>query len=279
MNSQRGGGRGRDGRGNGRGGRARPRNGRGRGGRGRGSSRGRGEYKGRGLDPREQQLRSLTQKMNTYAEKRDVVMVESTFGEILQRGLDPSTVTMNVLLKAYARGGLMGKALYLLDNMESGAPEAFNVKVDEGSYNVIVNALSLTGDNHRAWEYIHRQRNAGFYTYKSVSSIIRNMSANDVEKNLEDTQIFERLHMNVDILNTLIRVLCVARPPKTARATCLFKEALRRGIKPDCRTYSILIQRFASDQDADLAKEYFNSAILEHGIQPDLILITASCIS
>lgn len=267
---------------------------RGRGSSGRGVNRDSRQWKGRKrLSPEEQQIRNITQRMNTFANKGNISATEELFGQILQQCLNPSVITMNVLLKAYIRGKQLHKALKLLENMESGAPEACGVEVDEGSYNVVINALADTGRVDAAWAYIDRQFHRGFRTTKSTSSLIRKLTPDEVEDLISTTESLNRIQLNVNILSTLVRVLCLASPPRTEKAIALICKAESLGIKPDCRTYSILIQRFSSDHNIELAKKYFrralfgkcecvytvlfrlNSYFKEHEVQPDLIMLTA----
>ena len=92
---------------------------------------------------------------------------EQVFGQILREWLTPSTITMNVLLKAYVRSGNVDKAVGVLEAMERQAPEAYGAQVDEGTYNIVISGLVEQRRVGQAWTLVDRQRGAGYETNKS----------------------------------------------------------------------------------------------------------------
>lgn len=105
--------------------------------------------------------------MNVFAHDGRSAEAEDVFRRLLSENLWPSTITMNVLLKAYVRGGNVDRALMFLDGMEHGKEHGYRARVDEGTYNVVISGLVEQNRVAEAWALVGRQRAAGFETSKA----------------------------------------------------------------------------------------------------------------
>eukprot|EP00924_Labyrinthula_sp_SR-Ha-C_P009777 snap_masked-scaffold_22-processed-gene-5.36-mRNA-1 protein AED:1.00 eAED:1.00 QI:0/-1/0/0/-1/1/1/0/529 len=227
-------------------------------------------------------VKYYTQLMNKAANEKNIPLCEQHFKELLFKGEQPTTVTLNVLLKAFClrltSKFYKQKAFTLFGQMTNNLN---GYTADEGTYNILIASLAKQKQFDQAFDLIKQQKFRFLSTNRSLSSLIKFLPLKTCEQLfqnfLNDQKTFssgntfdgvDLKEFNIDlvVVNTLLAKLPSA---EAEQLVSYAKDGLN--LEPDHKTYSIVLSKISTEDHAD---RIFQECLGE-GITPDLILLTS----
>jgi len=155
--------------------------------------------------------------------------------------ITPDLVTYGAILKGYCQGARLDRAFELLETMK----QTTTFRTDEVMYNTLLDGCARNGLFERGMEVLKEMLDEGYpatnYTLsvlvKLASRANRIESAFDLSKELS-TKF--NIKLNVHVYNNLINACSLQRD--VARSLSVFDRMLSEGVRPDVRTYFLLLR-------------------------------------
>ncbi|KAK3035787.1 hypothetical protein RJ639_034603 [Escallonia herrerae] len=138
--------------------------------------------------------------------------------EMVERGLEPSLTTYNIMLKGFFRAGQIKEAWEFFLEMKKRECE-----IDVVTYTTVVHGFGVAGEVKKA-------------------------------RKVFDEMVGVGVLPSVVTYTALIQVLCKKDSVETAEL--VFEEMVRKGYAPDSTTYTVLIRGFCHAEKMDRAMEY-----------------------
>ncbi|CAA7044947.1 unnamed protein product [Microthlaspi erraticum] len=165
------------------------------------------------------------------------------FMESSEKGLDPSAVTISILVNALTNRGKHREA----EDISQTCLEK-NMELDTVGYNTLIKAMLEADKLQRASEVYERMRNSGvpcsIQTYNTMISVYgRGMQldkAIDIFGNARSSGLYldEKIYTNM--------IMHYGKAGKMSAALALFSEMQRKGIKPGTTSYNMLVETCAT---------------------------------
>jgi len=176
----------------------------------------------------------------------------------------PDTQCYNIALAAAAKGGEEGleNALALFDTMSEPTRARRKPAKNLVSYNTIIGALSRMGRSEDAFAMLDRMKRSGLKPDKfTYTSLIRAcVQEGDIQELLFDMQE-QGVQPDVVMYNTMIRSLCDKY--QWFEAKKLVTEMESRGLKPDSKTYGLLMSGLLKANKASACLTLFETACVD----------------
>lgn len=222
------------------------------------------------------------------------------FENLKKNGVEPDTITYNVLAAGLSRNGLVSKVQGLLDYMEEHglredpkipnlvienlciggkvkeATEFFNsleVKTVD-NYSAMINGYCAANHTKDAYELFVNLSKKGVFIKRS--SLVRLFSSLCMEdSSVRAIKVMKQLPMNVEaneiVYNKVIASLCRGRNMEMAQR--LFDCLIRSGLTPDLITYTMMINGYCK---INLLREAYELLcdMKNRGREPDIFIYT-----
>jgi pentatricopeptide repeat protein len=179
--------------------------------------------------------------IDSCARCKEMVRIPELLESMKKQGVEPNVITYSTVVKGYCEEGEMDKALALLDEMK-GNPQ---LKPDEHTYNTVINGCARCGLCEKGYRILDEMVAAGVRPSNFTLSVLVKLAGRgrQIEKAFELCETFVRKYgvsLNMHVYNNLLQV-CVSH--KTLqRAIGVFQQMLQKRVKPDARTYKLLLQ-------------------------------------
>jgi len=185
--------------------------------------------------------------------------------------IQPNIITYGAILKGYCQEGNLDKAYELLKSMR----ETTDFKPDEIMYNSLLDGCARQGLWERANAVLREMEEAGVRPSNFTLSVLVKVGRRSTSK-LEN--IFSVCHevsqkygfcFNVHVYTNLVHA-CVDRKD-WPRALSVFVDMLRERIRPDARTYTVLLKGLYQAGERKSADGMLRAALGLSGAHPDLM--------
>jgi len=185
--------------------------------------------------------------------------------------IQPNIITYGAILKGYCQEGNLDKAYELLKSMK----ETTDFKPDEIMYNSLLDGCARQGLWERANAVLQEMEEAGIKPSNFTLSVLVKVGRRSTCKL---SGIFSVCHdvskkygfrFNVHVYTNLVHA-CVDRKDWT-KATSVFGDMLRDRVRPDTRTYSVLLKGLVQSGESRIADGLLRAALGLQGAHADLL--------
>jgi len=190
--------------------------------------------------------------VDACARSRDMVRIPALLEEMQKLKVEPNVITYSTILKGYCQENNLDKAFQLLDEMK-GTKE---FRPDEITYNTLLDGCARYGLFERGMELLRVMEDAGVAPSNFTLSVLVKLAnrSQRLDKAFElcgEVSRRYRLRLNVHVYNNLLQA-CVTHGD-LPRAVEVFEQFVRERVRPDARTYTVLLRACAATSDARLA--------------------------
>jgi len=171
----------------------------------------------------------------------DMARVPQLLQGMAKDRLEPNIVTYSAILKGYCQENRLDKAFELLQEMKQSA----NYRPDEITYNTLIDGCARYGLYEKGVSLLREMQEAGVRPSNFTLSVLVKLATRGrrpekaFELCKELTQKYN-LRLNVQVYNTLIHA-CTANQDMQ-HALQVFEQMLNERIRPDARTYTLLLR-------------------------------------
>jgi pentatricopeptide repeat protein len=186
--------------------------------------------------------------IDACARSSDMARVPQLLQDMAKDGLEATLVTYSTILKGYCQENRLGKAFELLQEMKRST----KYRPDEITYNTLIDGCARYGLYDRGVLLLREMQEAGVRPSNFTLSVLvklatrsrRPEKAFDLCKEL--TQQYN-LRLNVQVYNNLVHA-CTANQDMQ-HALQLFEQMLNEKVRPDARTYTLLLRGSVANGD------------------------------
>lgn len=185
--------------------------------------------------------------------------------------IQPNIITYGAILKGYCQEGNLDKAYELLKSMKATT----DFKPDEIMYNSLLDGCARQGLWERANAVLQEMEEAGIKPSNFTLSVLVKVGRRSTCKL---SAIFTVCHdvakkygfrFNVHVYTNLVHA-CVGRKDWT-KATAVFGDMLRDRVRPDTRTYTVLLKGLVQSGESRVADGLLRAALGLPGAHCDLL--------
>lgn len=185
--------------------------------------------------------------------------------------IQPNIITYGAILKGYCQEGNLDKAYELLQSMK----DTTDFKPDEIMYNSLLDGCARQGLWERANAVLKEMSEAGIRPSNFTLSVLVKVgrrSTCKLENIFAACQDISRKYgfrFNVHVYTNLVHA-CVDRKDWT-KAISVFSDMLRDRVRPDTRTYTVLLKGLVQSGERKSADGLLRAALNLPGAHPDLL--------
>ncbi|GAA5980419.1 hypothetical protein JCM10908_001648 [Rhodotorula pacifica] len=209
----------------------------------------------------EEQSRLWGQLIAAHVRVNDVEGGLRTLQEMLGTGLYVPLITINVLLHGFARRGDVKRAAELFARLADG--EFARLQPDSASWNALILAHSVVRDPTTAEALITEMRLSGARPNKQtwttlLSAYVENAQWTAAFKIYRFLQSHPNPTFRPDtaVYNIMLKA-CILTGTPAPTVVELFRDLVARGVRPNMRTYTLVLQSVAIAGMMDVAEELF----------------------
>jgi pentatricopeptide repeat protein len=163
-------------------------------------------------------VQRLRAELNDAANVGNIDLTERLMAELRELGDAPTTVSLNILIKAFARAGQPHRGYEVLCGMLANEPAYQGAAASQGTFNAVVTGFAEADDLETAWQVLSMQHAAGLDIYLSFCAILRTIrTPSDVLSTLSSATIVYGLAMSNKMLATALAALLEPRPEPRLR--------------------------------------------------------------
>jgi len=222
-----------------------------------------------------QAVRDIRRDLNAAASRGDIAGAEREFAALVAAGDMPQTVTMNILIKAYARGMQPERGLAVLVNMLQGFPEGYGAVPSESTFNTVVAGFADSGDLIRARQIIDMQLSYGFSIQNSCCALLRSLPVDQVLPYLQQGSASGALLINEKALNmALVALLETPCRPDLDNAINAVLIAKQHGISLSCKGCTLFLTAYKRAGRERDGVAFFENYLRQENASPDVKLFT-----
>jgi pentatricopeptide repeat protein len=202
----------------------------------------------RGLEP---QFTSVTYNtlIDACARCGEVHRTPAILEQMHKQGIEPNLVTYSVCLKGLCQDNQLDKAFELMESMK----QSKDARPDELAYNTLLDGCARQGLYQRGMQVFATMEEESIAPSNFTLSILVKLAnrGRKLEKAFELSRELPEKHgfrINLHVYNNLIQGCIMHKDLDRAVATlaCMFKD----GVRPDSRTYTLLIQGHVNSGEA-----------------------------
>jgi len=197
--------------------------------------------------------------------------IPSLLAAMEEHQIKPDIITYGTALKGYCQEGDVDKSLELLQEMR----ETTDFKLDEMMYNSLLDGCGKYGRWERAKAILEEMLEAGMkpsnYTLCMMVKVGRRstFSTDEVFTLAEESTCNHSIKPNVFFYNSLIQ-LCAERR-EWPRAFVVFSRLMNDGLRPDTRTYTVLLKSLSNAGFHEMSDAVLRAALGMSGAETSLL--------
>jgi pentatricopeptide repeat protein len=181
----------------------------------------------------------------------------------------PNIVTYSTILKGYCNERSIDKALELLEDMK----KTMEFRPDEITYNTLLDGCARMGLYDRGVGLLRDMEEQGVEPSNFTLSVVAKLASRSrlPDKAFElCEEISHKYHirLNVHVYNNLVQACTTSGDNQ--RALNVFEQMLHEKVRPDARTYTLLLRGCISTKQAKDAASLLRAAVGLRGAHPKL---------
>mmetsp|Transcript_132906 Transcript_132906/g.284060 ORF Transcript_132906/g.284060 Transcript_132906/m.284060 type:complete len:962 (-) Transcript_132906:50-2935(-) len=196
--------------------------------------------------------------------------VKQLLEEMAGQDIEPNMITYSTIIKGYCQENRLDRAFELLANMK----KASQLRPDEITYNSLLDGCARHGFWDRGNGLLADMQRFGVRPSNFTLSVVVKLA----NRSKRPEQAFElcdelckkyNIRPNVHVYNNLVHT-CTTHYPATRRALEVFEQMLSEKVRPDTRTYTLLIKGCLSAKDAQDVAGLLRGAVGLRGVHPSI---------
>jgi len=205
--------------------------------------------------------------IDACARSGEMSRVSSLLGHMSREGIEPNVITYSTVLKGYCQDNRIDKAFEVLEDMKRSA----NFSPDEVTYNTLLDGCARYGMLERGLALLQDMQDAGVTPSNFTLSVLVKLANRSKRPEMAFELCSEMSHkyhirLNMHVYNNLIHA-CTAHG-KLVRALEVFEQMLGDRIRPDVRTYTLLLRACVSGSEPSEAAGLLRAAAGLGGVPP-----------
>jgi pentatricopeptide repeat protein len=179
--------------------------------------------------------------LDACARSGDLARIPGLLESMAAQGLEPNLITYGIVIKGYCQENKLKEALAVWESMVCST----KYRPDEIMYNTILDGCARKGMYERGMALLDDMQQAGIQPTNFTLSVLVKLAsrANMLDRAFELAQEISKkykFHLNVHVFNNLIQA-CV-NGESLPRAFEVLEQMVRERVRPDNRTYTLLIR-------------------------------------
>jgi len=208
---------------------------------------------------------------------RQMDRIRPLLEDMARQKIEANVVTYSTIMKGYCQENRLDKALELMEAMKQS--EQF--RPDEITYNTLIDGCAQRGFFEQGMKLLGEMQEAGVPPSTFTLSVLVKLAnrSKQPEKAFELCERLSRkfhLRMNMHVYNNLVHACTANRD--TQRAIKVFEQMLRENVRPDVRTYSLLLRGCLGTGDAQDVAGLLRAAVGLRGAHPRVASFGASAL-
>jgi len=194
--------------------------------------------------------------IDVCARNGEIARAGSLLEGMAKQKIEPNLVTYSTILKGYCQENRLDQAFALLETMKKSA----SLKPDELVYNTLLDGCARQKLYSRGMAVFKEMQDVGVRPSNFTLSVLVKLIGRD-RRLLEAFEVCDKVSraysfkLNVHVYNNLIQTCFTYQQKDTVRATGVLQRMLGEGVRPDARTYTLLLRGcVAAGQPQEAAK-------------------------
>lgn len=214
--------------------------------------------------------------IDACARSRELSMAETLLTEMAAQNIEPNTVTYSTIIKGYCNDGRLNQAFELLETMK----QSKNMRPDEVTYNTVLDGCARQSLFDRGVSLLAMMETDGVPPSNFTLSLLAKLASRSKlpDKAFELCEQLSRkyhIRMNVHVYNNLVQA-CTGCGDCN-RALGVFSQMCKEKVRPDVRTYTLLLRACVSARKVQEASALVRLALGMGGA--DLSVLGVICAS
>lgn len=209
--------------------------------------------------------------IDACARNRDMSRMSEILKEIDRQGVRINIVTYSAIVKAYCHLNRLPEAFKMVDDMR----RTTEFKPDEIMYNTLLDGCARQGLYDRGMALLEQMQQEDVRPTNFTLSVLVKLAcrsrSNQIQRAFELVEELPkkyRFKLNVHVFNNLVQVCTVHRDIQRALST--LERMLTEKVRPDARTYSLLLHACVECGSAQDAAGLLRAAMGLRGLHPIL---------
>jgi len=181
--------------------------------------------------------------IDACSRSKDMARIPALLEAMSQANIAPNTITFSTIIKAYCAGpeNRLSQAFDVLEQMKHSP----DVSPDEVTYNTMLDGCARFGQFDRGMSVLEEMQQQGVKPSNFTLSVLaklanRSRRPQEAFQLTSDIAVKYNIRMNVHVYNNLIQACNLSTDLPRALET--FAGLLEAKVRPDARTYSLLLQ-------------------------------------
>jgi pentatricopeptide repeat protein len=205
--------------------------------------------------------------MDACVRSNEMARIPALLDSMIGQGIDPNLITYGIVIKGYCQNNRLEEALQVWETMV----RTTTFQPDEIMYNTILDGCARKGLYDRGMSLLADMEKSGVRPTNFTLSVLIKLasransldSAFDMSREIADKYKFR---LNVHVLNNLIQA-CVHHND-LQRAFEVVDQMVRERVRPDVRTYTVLIKACLASRAGNDADGLVRAAMGLQGAHP-----------
>lgn len=196
---------------------------------------------------------------------------------MVSQGIEPNLITYSAILKGYCQENRLDEAFELVEGML----QTTKFKPDEIMFNTLLDGCARQGLYERGMSVLTDMEAAKIKPTNFTLSVLVKLCSRAKRLDrafeiCEEISMKHRFRLNVHVYSNLIQACIHHKDMK--RAFEVFERSLHERVRPDVRTYSLLLRGFVSLGEATEAAGLMRAAVGLRGVHPRLMGYAANAL-
>jgi len=189
---------------------------------------------------------------------------------MVSQGIEPNLITYSAILKGYCQENRLDEAFELMEGMV----QTTKFKPDEIMYNTLLDGCARKGLYDKGIALLGDMEASGINPTNFTLSVIVKLCSRAKRLERAFTMVGEistkyRFKPNVHVYDNLIQA-CIQNKD-LRRSINVFEQLLNAGVRPDTRSYSLLLRACVDAGEAQDAAGFMRAAVGLRGVHPQLM--------
>eukprot|EP00933_Yihiella_yeosuensis_P009896 TRINITY_DN11608_c1_g3_i1.p1 TRINITY_DN11608_c1_g3~~TRINITY_DN11608_c1_g3_i1.p1 ORF type:complete len:953 (+),score=208.71 TRINITY_DN11608_c1_g3_i1:140-2998(+) len=207
--------------------------------------------------------------IDACARSGEIHRAQPLLEDMSKQGIRPNVITYSTILKGYCSVNRLDEAFALLEEMKADK----GLRPDEVTYNTLLDGCARHGLFDRGMAVLSQMRSAGVPPSNFTLSVLAKLAsrARKPDKAFELCEELSKefnLRLNVHVYNNLIQACCSSG--NISKGLEVLEQMLSEKVKPDPRSYALLLKACSSSAKVEDAVQLLRSAAGLYGGHPRL---------
>jgi len=209
--------------------------------------------------------------VDACARCREMHRIPAILEDMVAQGIEPNIITHSAIIKGYCQEGRLDSALELMDTMRQSDNTAF--RPDEITYNTLLDGCARQNMYDRGMQLLEEMQEAGVQPTNFTLSVLVKVAirGNKLDKAFELCEQLSykyNFKLNVHVFANLMQG-CVTKK-NFPRALDVFTRMINERVRPDIRTYTIIVKAALIAGEAEHAAGLLRASVGLPNVLPEL---------